>query len=246
MKEMLKRLKREILIWMDLDHPNIAPLIGFTVDVTVCLISPWYKNGRITKYIEDHPTCNRLKLLEEVACGLDYLHTGDPAVVHGDIKPDNILVDDDGCAVLIDFGLSRIQEEISPSVVSSFRGMGVLRWMAPELADGEVAKTARSDVYSFGCLCLEILTEEIPFKAILSPTAVTLALARGTKPVTSRKDYPKLEETSALWGIMDSCWDADPIARPPIGDLQRKIREIRERDALVSNEREGPLLAGQA
>lgn len=72
------------------------------------------------------------------------------------IFQDNILIDDDGSAVIIDFGLSRFVVETIPELISSNRGAGNVRWMAPELVDGELPKSLMGDVYSFASLALNV------------------------------------------------------------------------------------------
>ncbi|KAG8971721.1 hypothetical protein FRB90_010417, partial [Tulasnella sp. 427] len=164
---LLRKLAQEIRIWRHLHHPCIAPLMGFTFYPSIALISPWYRNGNVQQYIELHPNCNRLKLLYEVASGLTYLHEFDPPVIHGDIKPDNVLIDDDGAAVIIDFGLSRSVIMNVSETTSSNRGAGNYRWMPPELVlDATLPKSLEGDVYSFASLALKVLTGTPPFRHV--------------------------------------------------------------------------------
>jgi serine/threonine protein kinase len=118
--------------------------------------------------------------LYEIACGLEYLHTCTPPIVHGDLKAvnlsiciishiscelsiscqKNILVDDSGHAVLCDFGMSQIiEEELEPSgTTTSGVREGTLRWSAPEVVSGENPGRSipASDVWSFGCTGYEV------------------------------------------------------------------------------------------
>ncbi|KAG8992577.1 hypothetical protein FRB90_000963 [Tulasnella sp. 427] len=110
-ERLLKRLNKEIRIWMALRHPNIAPLIGFTFSGEVCVISPWFSNGNVAEYLQRNPGADRLRLIQQVASGVAYLHGRKPVVVHGDLKHDNVLIDRDGNPRIIDFGLSKAVEE---------------------------------------------------------------------------------------------------------------------------------------
>ncbi|KAG9041095.1 hypothetical protein FS837_012740 [Tulasnella sp. UAMH 9824] len=235
--KLLKKLTQEVSIWRNLHHPNIAPLMGFTIQPSIALISPWYANGNVQRYINLHRDCDRLKLLHEITRGLTYLHQFAPPVVHGDIKPDNILIDDDGSAVIIDFGLSRSLVETVPGLISSNRGAGNVRWMAPELVDGILPKSLKGDVYSFASLALNILTGAIPFRNFTNETALIVALVTGSPPrlAPARKRMsckPALEER--LWKLLDECWATNPAQRPTMREIERRIQELRRLDAVVA------------
>ncbi|KAJ7839211.1 kinase-like domain-containing protein, partial [Mycena olivaceomarginata] len=89
LNKLYKELAREVLIWKELSHPNVLPLLG--IDLTArkpscCLVSPWMENGNVTAFLERHPDFNKSSLVRDIANGLEYLHALDPPVVHGDIK----------------------------------------------------------------------------------------------------------------------------------------------------------------
>ncbi|KAF8507466.1 kinase-like domain-containing protein [Hysterangium stoloniferum] len=122
--------------------------------------------------------------LIETAEGLAYLHSHNPLVIHGDMKGANILILDEGSAVLADLGLSRISHEATTSVL---RGAGSLRWMAPELVISGVIqsgplRTMKSDVYGFGHVLLEVLTNQKPFANIREDSHVLVELIKGRRP----------------------------------------------------------------
>ncbi|KAG8919423.1 hypothetical protein FRC01_001294, partial [Tulasnella sp. 417] len=233
-----KGLAREVSIWRNLHHPCIAPLMGFTVQPSIALISPWYANGNVQRYIKLHRDCDRLKLLHEIARGLTYLHEFTPPVVHGDIKPDNILIDDDGSAVIIDFGLSRSLVETVPGLISSNRGAGNVRWMAPELVDGTHPKSLEGDVYSFASLALNILTGAIPFVNFTNDAALILVLVSGNPPPPSASPRPAMSCKPALeepvWKLLDECWTTNPAERPTTRQVKGRIQELRRLDVAVA------------
>lgn len=227
-----KRLKQEVTIWMKLNHRNIAPLMGFTLFPSVTLISPWYANGNIHRYLRQQAKTNRMKLLLEVASGLAYLHEFEPPVVHGDIKPDNILIDDYGSAVINDFGLSRSVGETVSALISSRRGAGNVRWMAPELLDGSIPKSLEGDVYSFACLAFFILTGLTPFKTLSKDPAIFLALCAGQSPVApsdrSRRLNCRPVPEQWVWPLLDECWEKQPDKRPSMRRIQERLARMYE------------------
>ncbi|KAG8939161.1 hypothetical protein FRC03_006515, partial [Tulasnella sp. 419] len=81
-----KRFLREVVLWNKLHHPNIVPLLGFTItsNSTPTLVSPLYVNGNVVEYLKKNPKANRPHLLLDVANGIHYLHS--LPLVHGDIK----------------------------------------------------------------------------------------------------------------------------------------------------------------
>ncbi|KAJ7260878.1 kinase-like domain-containing protein [Mycena haematopus] len=157
------RLKfcREALVWKDLRHPNILPFLGIDRDSfpsSLCMVSPWMNHGTVINYLKNHGYANVNKLLYEIAKGLEYLHSRN--IVHGDLRGANILIKEDWSACLTDFGLSIFSD--ATSTMSTNRG-GSLHWMAPELLDPDrfeinFARTPATDVYAFGCVCVELYT----------------------------------------------------------------------------------------
>ncbi|KAG8982320.1 hypothetical protein FRB94_006713, partial [Tulasnella sp. JGI-2019a] len=147
-----KRLKREVGAWEKLSHDNITPLLGYRSGKIPLLITPFYKNGNLHGYLAANPNASKLKLIIGAANGLLYLHTLSPPVIHGDIKPDNVLVNDAGEAALCDFGLARILEQLTTGFTTSGQhGKGGMGYVATELwnDEGGVGKTKASDVFAF-------------------------------------------------------------------------------------------------
>ncbi|KZS87114.1 kinase-like protein, partial [Sistotremastrum niveocremeum HHB9708] len=121
------------------------------------IVSPWMKNGRVTEYIQENPHVEVIQLLAGVANGLLFLHS--LQIVHRDLKPDNILISDEGSALLADFGLARLSEAdpwLSSLHSNGGDAGGTTRWMAPELCpddDMEPAtkSTTETDIWALGC-----------------------------------------------------------------------------------------------
>ncbi|KAJ7269932.1 kinase-like domain-containing protein [Mycena rebaudengoi] len=206
---------KEALIWQSLQHPSILPFIGIdqeTFPGYLCLASPWMEQGTVLKYLESHGTANVDRLLFEIADGLQYLHS--QKVVHGDLRGANILISNEWSACLADFGLTSFSD-VTASTDTSHNRAGSLRWMAPELIDPEkfgqrFLRTSATDVYAFGCVCLELYTGQPPF-ADFRETAVIVKVSDGVRPERPT-GHPTISD--ALWGLMNDCWAQQSTNRP--------------------------------
>ncbi|KZP21582.1 kinase-like protein [Athelia psychrophila] len=173
LRKFRKRGRREQKVWAGLDHKHIVPLWGITTDFQpwfagpnpVSMISPWMKNGNLFDALERTPLLEdtaRLYLLCGAAQGLQHLHS--LGIIHGDLYPANVLIDDNGNACLTDFGMSMVPLFAGTSYWSKTVG-GAMRWRAPELiATLEIEDiedyvpdlTVKCDIYSFGSLVLHV------------------------------------------------------------------------------------------
>ncbi|KDQ14058.1 hypothetical protein BOTBODRAFT_55778 [Botryobasidium botryosum FD-172 SS1] len=211
LSDLRRRIQREGALWQQLEHAHILYLYGICEKGTdIYLVSPWMPNGNVMSYLRRHPTSDRHELLTQTADALAYLH--DKGIVHGGIKGKNILVSEDGEALLCDVGLSTIFNIEDPSSSSSAQSSGVVRWMAPELHTGSDQSKA-VDVYAFGMLALEIYTGAIPFQDVSSDGLVIQQVTAGTRP--SRPSGPR-NLPDHLWELIEKCWHTDPETRPDI------------------------------
>ncbi|KAF9238959.1 kinase-like protein, partial [Melanogaster broomeanus] len=214
-----QRLRREIEVWLKLNHVNVVPLFGTTMDFGrfPAMVCPWLDNGPLSSYLErrgDNLTMGeRLALLNDVAVGLQYLHS--KSVVHGDLSGSNVLIDDKGRACITDFGLSVLLTELGRSTfVTSVQAKGTLRWAAPENlyldiqspgdkeAVPKVSPTTQSDIYSFGRIMLQVLTGKIPYHYYPVDARVVLAISQGEIP--QRPDLAAI--TDRRWAFIQKCW----------------------------------------
>ncbi|KAG2353294.1 kinase-like domain-containing protein, partial [Suillus spraguei] len=153
-------LRRELGTWKRLVHPNILPLLGIARGFSpyISMVSPWYENGSLAAYLRKHEGII-LCLLHAHIFIFDTVHS--IPVVHGDLTPNNVLLNNDMRAVLTDFGLSSMLGDIPgfSYLGRSNAQPGAIRYSAPELlrdSDASIRPDIRSDVYSFGCLALKV------------------------------------------------------------------------------------------
>ncbi|KDQ06579.1 hypothetical protein BOTBODRAFT_39488 [Botryobasidium botryosum FD-172 SS1] len=202
-------------------------------------MSPFMQNGAADDFVKKNPNVNRVRLLVQVARGLEYMHTRKPLVIHGDLKADNILISDDGSACLSDFGLSRVHVEAgaaaTPNTSRTFALTPItmayhanFRWGAPEVLLGGRQRTPSSDIYSLGRLMAELLTGEIPFSH-LPDCAIIQHVEAGTY------DRPPEDSDAAtcgldddMWGLILDCWDQDPLKRPSASQVVERLHRMPE------------------
>ncbi|KAK9939142.1 hypothetical protein M0R45_015849 [Rubus argutus] len=144
-------------------HVNVVRLIGFCVDGSKrALVYDFMSNGSLEKYIFSQQgvslTCEKIfEIAVGVARGIQYLHQGcDMQILHFDIKPHNILLDENFTAKVSDFGLARLNP-LDNSIVSLTAVRGTIGYIAPELFYKNIGGVSyKADVYSFGMLMLEM------------------------------------------------------------------------------------------
>ncbi|KDQ18466.1 hypothetical protein BOTBODRAFT_75322, partial [Botryobasidium botryosum FD-172 SS1] len=216
----------EAKVWSHLHHPNVLPFLGLcTLGSVPYLISPWMENGHALGFVQKQPDTNRLRLLVQVASGLDYLHSFKPGpVIHGDLRGANILISPSSDACIADFGLSELKNEIYESYSTTFITAGNPRWQAPEILGAGSKEAARrnttTDMFAFGRVMLELFTADVPFSYIPEAITVTIMVMRGELPQRPCDDEVRARGLDdGVWQLMTDCWHATPSERPRTADL---------------------------
>jgi eukaryotic-like serine/threonine-protein kinase len=160
--EVAERFRREAEAAAGLVHPHICPILdyGATEDV-VYTVMPYLSGGSLADLIQKERQVDASRtasVAAQVACALDYAHR--QGVVHRDVKPDNVLFDDDGSATITDFGIATARYH--GRLTASGRAMGTPHYMSPEQAMGKLVD-GRSDIYAIGILLYESLVGFPPF-----------------------------------------------------------------------------------
>ena len=160
--EMRERFRREAEAAAHLVHPFICPIVDYgSSDEVVYLMMPYFAGGSLAdRLVRERtvPPTFAASTAAQVACALDYAHRH--GVVHRDIKPDNILYDDDGYAMVTDFGIATARRH--GRLTGSGRAMGTPHYMSPEQAMGRMVD-GRSDIYAVGVMLYEMLVGFPPF-----------------------------------------------------------------------------------
>jgi serine/threonine protein kinase len=163
----IKIFTQEFSVVFDMNHTNLLrPTHYDCYERMPYLIMPYIKNGSTFKYIAEGqsiPEDECWKMLHDVASGLAYLHEKMPPLIHQDIKPDNIMIDDEGRYLITDFGISaRVRSTIRGSQAQEQSG-GTLAYMGPERFGPTPKPIMASDVWSMGAMMYELMTGTPPF-----------------------------------------------------------------------------------
>src|SRR5918992_4449161 len=162
-EEFIERFRREARTAANMRHPNVITVHDFGQDErgVPYLVMEFIEGDTLADLMDAGLDDARVPdLLDQIAAGLDYAHAR--GVIHRDIKPGNVLLTDDGRAVLADFGLAWLIEGTPLTMAGGV--VGTPEYMSPEQASGDPIDH-RSDVYALGVVLFEMLTGERPFAA---------------------------------------------------------------------------------
>ncbi|TDL26467.1 kinase-like protein [Rickenella mellea] len=204
---------REASIWCSLDHANILPFYGLI----------------------DEPELG-VCMMQQTAEGLRYLHN--KSVRHGNarrtftVKCANILVSDQGQALVCDFMISCVLDVHASSITSQMTKATITQWSAPEILSDTTGATKPSDAYSFAMTVLEAITMTAPFGRMrwLKVLKGVKKGLRPERPVPGSSERVDRWLSDDLWNFMIDCWKQDPYKRPSIKDAVKTLRNLIERE----------------
>ncbi|XP_037492982.1 probable LRR receptor-like serine/threonine-protein kinase RFK1 [Jatropha curcas] len=238
----------EVFALSKLENQNLVKLLGsYSKRGLHLLIYEYMEKGSLEEVLFDANRSTQLswekryKICEQIALGLEFLHTREPPVIHRNIKASNILLDRDYNAKISDFGLAKLYEEDDPFMFTK-DPRNTLKYMAPEYASQKNI-TVKVDVYSFGLLLLEIISGKEIDKNLGDPDTSIYLLEKADKCRKQKmyeqlidetlKERPSgrvssttLHQAITIIELAMLCTDW-PSIRPPISDvvsvLQGKI-----------------------
>ncbi len=175
------RFQQEAKVLASLQHPHILPIFDFgEADSYTYIVMPFIKNGTLADWLQGQPIPlpEILRVITQVADALDYAHA--QGLVHRDVKPSNILMDERGNCLLSDFGIVKLLEG-SANFTTSSSTVGTPKYMSPEQGLGEPLDR-RSDVYALGLILYELNTGRAPFDAD-TPMAMMFKHVNASLPI---------------------------------------------------------------
>ncbi|KAK1942366.1 Tyrosine-protein kinase JAK2 [Phytophthora citrophthora] len=211
----LRRFLKEVNTWHGLRHANVAPFYGANHRKDpLFIVSQYAAKGELVEYLKREKNQGRdlvWRKLKEVVAGLAYLHS--QGVVHGDLKGDSIVVNDNGIAMLTNFGLR--------SLVKMKDKYGDMAWRAPELAIRSIlTPTQKSDVYLLGMSIIEAVTLKAPLSEYNN--AEIRQLLHQSEVKVDKPDTM----TEPQWKLVKQMIAVSPDDRPNLSDVVQKLQEF--------------------
>ena len=191
-EKFIRRFKREALSVSNLSHPNIVEVYDVGEEDGNYYIVMEYIEGKTLKQLLQKRgalTLNEvIDIMTQLTDGLAHAH--EAYIIHRDIKPQNIMIEDNGLVKITDFGIAMALNSTQLTQTNSV--MGSVHYLPPEQANGK-GSTVKSDIYSLGILMYELLTGSVPFKG---DTAVEIALKHMKEKIPSiRKQNPTIPQS---------------------------------------------------
>ncbi|XP_028764306.1 probable LRR receptor-like serine/threonine-protein kinase At3g47570 [Neltuma alba] len=243
LEEALRSFDVECTMLCNLRHRNLIKIISSCSDNDFkSLIMEFMPNGSLNRWLYSYNYCldilQRLDIMIDVASALEYLHHGSSSpVVHCDVKPSNVLLDNDMVAHLSDFGIAKLlgfgQSEIFTKTLATFG------YMAPEYGS-KGAVSVKGDVYSFGILLMETLTRKKPTDEMFGeglnlkdwvgesiPHSIISILDDNLLDRHNPNIGNILPHISSIFELALNCCIDVPEARPDMTDIGASLEKIR-------------------
>ncbi|KAJ9187224.1 hypothetical protein P3X46_002709 [Hevea brasiliensis] len=227
--ESINAFKQELTLLQKVRHPNVVQFVGaVTQNIPMMIVLEYHPKGDFASYLQKKGRLSPSKIWRfslDIARGMNYLHECKPdSIIHCDLKPKNILLDNGGQLKVSGFGLIKLLK-ISPDKAKVAPGTPIDPsniYVAPEVyKDGIFDRSV--DAYSFGVILYEMIEGVLPFHPKSPEEAVKLMCLEKQRPsfkTKSRSCPPDLKE------LIDECWHPEPVARPTFSEIIVRLDRI--------------------
>src|SRR6201995_2357331 len=228
--DFVERFRREAQAAAGLQHPNVVSVYDRgTFDDTYYIAMEYLPGRSLKQLIREEAPLDPLRAIDitiQILKAARFAHAH--GVIHRDLKPHNVIVDDSGHAKVTDFGIARAG---ASDMTETGSIMGTAQYLSPEQAQGH-AVNVQSDLYSIGVILYEMLTARVPFDAESPVTIALKHVSEAPTPLSAINPNvpPELEQT-VLWVL-----NKDPVDRPVDADQLITVLE-QVKDALVTRDR---------
>ncbi|MFB5660612.1 Stk1 family PASTA domain-containing Ser/Thr kinase [Alteribacillus sp. HJP-4] len=230
-EEFIRRFHREAQAATSLAHPNIVNIYDAGEEEDLYYIVMEYVKGKtLKKKVQEEgplPLSQAVDLMKQILCAINHAHANE--IIHRDIKPHNILLNEKGEAKVTDFGIARAASAATITHTNSV--MGSVHYLSPEQARGGVI-TSKSDVYSLGVVLYEMVTGTLPYDG---DSAVSIALKHLQEPLPlpsdKRPGLPQSLENVILKATSKNPFDRYESVEDMKEDLSTVLSEERRNEA---------------
>eukprot|EP01125_Pyxidicula_operculata_P017359 TRINITY_DN6077_c0_g1_i1.p1 TRINITY_DN6077_c0_g1~~TRINITY_DN6077_c0_g1_i1.p1 ORF type:complete len:2180 (-),score=456.03 TRINITY_DN6077_c0_g1_i1:394-6933(-) len=221
------RFREEIILHSTLGHPALVQLHAIS-EQNLCMMLELCPYGDLLSFIKDYNNTIdwnlRIKILEDIAIGLQYLHGMN--IAHLDFKTPNILLkslnpSSPHCALITDFGNATYFEG---QKTMKNRKVENPTWLAPEILDNKPYIGTQVDIYAFGVVSYELLARLQFFGEVQFFTTIEEKVIAGERPTLSDSICP-----TSYKALVDNCWSPLPDRRPNPSSILSKIKDIKEK-----------------
>lgn len=221
--QFVERFIREARTIARLEHKNILPVYDFGEENGVTYLAMRYLEGGTLKDVLGLgrlTLADAAEIIAQVCAALDYAHRH--GVIHRDVKPANIMLDDEGSAYLTDFGIAKVLEGTA-GLTESGAAIGTPAYMAPEQSLG-TAVDGRADIYALGVILYEMIVGRAPYQAD-TPMAVALAHIHDPLPLPRSIDpaIPEAVEVVIIKALAKNPGDRYQTPNELASDLKNAI-----------------------
>ncbi|XP_016383690.1 receptor-interacting serine/threonine-protein kinase 3 isoform X2 [Sinocyclocheilus rhinocerous] len=215
-------IEKEALLMFQGGNPNMIRILGLyegRVGEGRGLVMEFMPKGSVADLLQTlagpPPWPLTFRMAHQISLGMNFLHHLTPPLLHLDLKPSNVLLDDSLRAKLTDFGLSRVARSVSRcSGQKDEDEGGTLSYMPPEALQSVHYKANKaSDVYSYGVLLWSMVTGREPYSDAGS-SLVRFRIPQGDRPDLTWIDRCQTEGLDDMVKLMTECWHQDPDRRP--------------------------------
>ena len=163
----IEEFKSEYITTQGISHPNLLTTTYFDVwEQRPYLVMKYCAKGSSSEQAGKMDEYALWQFIHDVAAGLKYLHNMPEPIIHQDIKPDNILVDDSDRYLITDFGISKKIRSTMRKQSKRAVGAGATAYMGPERFESDPTPVKASDIWSLGASIYELATGELPFSGL--------------------------------------------------------------------------------
>lgn len=213
----IKVFRDEFKVIFHLNHPNLMKPMHFDIsNNTPYLVLPYCEKGSLLSMSGNFDEAEIAKLMYQIGGALAHMHQQETPILHQDIKPENILIDSNDNYYLSDFGISsKLRRTLTKSMSARSNSSGTTAFMAPERFMAKRSIQPASDVFSFGCMMYELITDELPFGQL------------GGILLNNGAEIPSMEGQCSMMlaDIIKRCLSLNPDERPKAIELENSGKQ---------------------